>query len=174
MVGKSLCPRRLNGGGTSPGRTRLSGEFPDLQGKYRELLENRPPLEEDGRRFPIPSTGLAKNPLRSGSGNRFTRTGNSFRGAGRPGRRNRLQAGANEPTNLNPALGRGMRLRPIQEGPAARQVADFVSDFVRPTFGTLRGARSTDLMAIRLSKIRDHVLADWVRAVSPRVFPWYL
>ncbi len=32
-----------------------------------------------------------------------------------------------------------MRVRPICEVPAARQTADFIPDFVRSSFGTLRG-----------------------------------
>jgi CBS domain-containing protein len=33
-----------------------------------------------------------------------------------------------------------MSSRPIREGSAAREVAEFISDFDRPSFGTLRGA----------------------------------
>ena len=35
----SLCSRRLNGGGPSLSRTRLFTEIPDLQGKYREIVQ---------------------------------------------------------------------------------------------------------------------------------------
>jgi hypothetical protein len=72
----------LNGGGGSPGRTRLRGQFPDMQGKCREFLGNRALLAEDGPRFSSPTAGLAKNSLRPGTGNLLARTGNLFRGAG--------------------------------------------------------------------------------------------
>ncbi len=32
-----------------------------------------------------------------------------------------------------------MSIRPIREVPTAREVAEFISDFDRPSFGTLRG-----------------------------------
>jgi hypothetical protein len=32
-----------------------------------------------------------------------------------------------------------MSIRPIREVPAAREVAELISDFDRPSFGTLRG-----------------------------------
>jgi len=39
----SLRNPRLNGGACSRSRTRLSAEFPDLQGKYREITESGHP-----------------------------------------------------------------------------------------------------------------------------------
>jgi hypothetical protein len=38
MCWRSLCLRRLGGGGGSPGRTRLSGRIAVRHGKYREVL----------------------------------------------------------------------------------------------------------------------------------------
>ena len=78
----SLRGRRLNGGGISLERTRLRGQFPDMQGKCREFLGNQALLAEDGPRFSSPTAGLAKNSLRPGTGNLLARTGNLFRGAG--------------------------------------------------------------------------------------------
>ena len=63
MDGKSLCPRRLNGGGRSLGRTRLRGQIPVKQGKYREFLRFQTPRIELGLRFPSVSAVVASNSL---------------------------------------------------------------------------------------------------------------
>ncbi len=78
MKTRSLCNDRLNGGGGSLGRTRLWGEIPDLQGKYREILRNQTLLAASGRRFPSLDAVIATDSLCSGTGNSFRRAGNSL------------------------------------------------------------------------------------------------
>ena len=83
----SLRSARLNGGGGSRGGTRLSWQFPDEQGKYREFLRVRAPRSSALPEFPRRSEQLETNSLQ-------TRTGNYFRRAGNPwsetGNRNSL------------------------------------------------------------------------------------
>lgn len=45
-VGRSLCLRRLSGGGRSLWETRLWERIPDQQGKYREVFDDWPLLAE--------------------------------------------------------------------------------------------------------------------------------
>ncbi len=63
LLGRSLCTHRLNGGGGSPGRTRLCGLIPVKQGKYREFLRYQAPMNESGPRFPSVSADVTSNSL---------------------------------------------------------------------------------------------------------------
>ena len=76
--GESLT-RRLSGGGGSRGRTRLSGQFPDMQGKYREIFANPSPMAASTPISSRPSEQLATNSLRTRTGNLFALAGNLFR-----------------------------------------------------------------------------------------------
>jgi hypothetical protein len=59
----SLCSSRLDGGGGSLERTRLCCRFPDLQGKYREVLRNWTLLTDSGPRFRSHSAVVATDSL---------------------------------------------------------------------------------------------------------------
>jgi hypothetical protein len=58
-----LRARRLNGGGGSLERTRLCCRFPDLQGKYREILRNWTLLADSAPRFRSLSAVVATDSL---------------------------------------------------------------------------------------------------------------
>jgi hypothetical protein len=60
---ESLCGSGLNGGGGSPERTRLYCRFPDLQGKYREILRNWTLLADPAPRFRSLSQVIATDSL---------------------------------------------------------------------------------------------------------------
>ena len=65
----SLCLGRLNGGGRSRGRTRLSGEIPGLQANHRETARISARQAERQTEFPNDFEPLPANSLRSGAGN---------------------------------------------------------------------------------------------------------
>ena len=157
MSGESLCLSRLNGGGRSRGATALWGvggesrgnsspaRFPDPQGKYREILPNLMLLVEPELSFPSVSEAVATDSLRSRAGKKFRRAGNSWE----------FEAGS-EPRHssefiLSLACVDG-KDRQIYGAPPVRQLADFVSDSDRLTFGALRGApadRERNRVALR-------------------------
>jgi hypothetical protein len=70
MFGECLCLPRLNGGGVSLERTRLCAEFPDLQGKYRELLRARALRSPASPEFLHRSEQFETNSLLTRTGNR--------------------------------------------------------------------------------------------------------
>jgi len=59
----------LPAGGGSQGRTRLLGQFPEPQGKYREIFGKLAVLAVPAPRIPSPSDELATNSLRPRTGN---------------------------------------------------------------------------------------------------------
>ena len=63
--------------GGSPGRTRLWGQIPVQQGKYREFLRFETSRSESGPRFPCLYAVIATDSLRSVTGNLFRRAGKS-------------------------------------------------------------------------------------------------
>ncbi len=77
MRARSLCTSRLNGGGGSLERTRLWGEIPDLQGKYREILRNQTLLAASRSKIPNLDAVIETDSLCSGTGNSLRRAGNS-------------------------------------------------------------------------------------------------
>ncbi len=68
---------RPNGGGGSRERTRLWGQIPVQQGKYREFLRFETSRSESGPRFPCLYAVIATDSLRSVTGNLFRRAGKS-------------------------------------------------------------------------------------------------
>jgi len=73
LYGGSLYPRRLNGGGGSPGRTRLWGRFLDLWGKCREIVRNWTHPSDQSPRIRSLFAVVATDSRRSGTGNSFHR-----------------------------------------------------------------------------------------------------
>ena len=62
-----------------------------------------------------------------------------------------------------------MSIRSIREAPAAREVAEFISDFDRPSFGTLRARFRTYLAQARCIDTESLASRTLVERVTDRL-----